>query len=386
MWIWEQKNWPNFTYDLSRHQGLLDRLIASSKEIFGRIEALPSEAQSDALIDLVVSEAIRTSFIEGQDLDRVSVRASVRHLAGLSKVKPLTKDQRTNGISALLLDVVKRWDQPLSDEILCAWQSEIVSGLSLSLITSGDYRFDDVVIGSTALGNDRVFFQAPPPDRVESEMAEFLKWYNDDVKKNNDQSNEERLGLHIIRAGIAHLWFETIHPFDDGNGRVGRAIADHALSQAFGHPIISGLSTAITQNKVSRKRYYDELEKAQTGDLDIDNWLSYFITVVSEAQSYSKQVLDFVIAKTRYYESYRDQLNERQNKVIARMFDEGVSGFEGGISAKKYMSIGGCSKATATRDLKTLASIEAIKPLPGAGRNTSYELNLPSKNQFMKVL
>jgi len=316
----------------------------------------------------------------------LGIRVHLMHLAGLSKVKPLTKDQRTNGISALLLDVIKRWEQPLSDEILCTWQSEIVSGLSLSLITSGDYRFDDVVIGSTAVGNDRVFFQAPPPDRVESEMAEFLNWYNDDLKKNKDQSNEKRLGLHIIRAGIAHLWFETIHPFDDGNGRVGRAIADHALSQAFGNPIISGLSTAITQNKVSRKRYYDELEKAQTGDLDIDNWLSYFITVVSEAQSYSKQVLDFVIAKTRYYESYRDQLNERQNKVIARMFDEGVSGFEGGISAKKYMSIGGCSKATATRDLKTLASIEAIKPLPGAGRNTSYELNLPSKNQFMKVL
>ncbi|MBL4671764.1 MAG: Fic family protein [Arenicella sp.] len=137
---------------------------------------------------------------------------------------------------------------------------------------------------------------------------------------------------------------------------------------------------------MSRKRYYDELEKAQTGDLDIDNWLSYFINVVSEAQAYSKQVLDFVIAKTRYYESYRGQLNQRQNKVIARMFDEGVSGFEGGISAKKYMSIGDCSKATATRDLQTLVSIEAIKPLPGVGRNTSYELRLPSKDQFIKVL
>ena len=386
MWIWEKAGWPDFTYDLSRHQGALDRLVGSSNEIFGRIEALPSESQSDALIDLVVSEAIRTSFIEGQDLDRVSVRASVRHLAGLSSVKPLTKDHRVNGISSLLLDVIKRWDQPLSDEILCAWQSEIVSKLSLSLITSGDYRFDDVVIGSTVVGNDRIFFQAPPPDRVEHEMTGFLRWYNEDLNRTNAQSSEERLGLCIIRAGIAHLWFETIHPFDDGNGRVGRAIADHALSQAFGHPIISGLSTAITQNKVSRKRYYDELEKAQTGNLDIDNWLSYFITVVSEAQAYSKQVLDFVIAKTRYYESYRGQLNERQNKVIARMFDEGVSGFEGGISAKKYMSIGGCSKATATRDLQTLVSIEAIKPLPGVGRNTSYELSLPSKDQFIKIL
>jgi Fic family protein len=386
MWIWEKAGWPDFTYDLSRHQGALDRLVGSSNEIFGRIEALPSESQSDALIDLVVSEAIRTSFIEGQDLDRVSVRASVRHLAGLSSVKPLTKDHRVNGISSLLLDVIKRWDQPLSDEILCAWQSEIVSKLSLSLITSGDYRFDDVVIGSTVVGNDRIFFQAPPPDRVEHEMTGFLRWYNEDLNRTNAQSSEERLGLCIIRAGIAHLWFETIHPFDDGNGRVGRAIADHALSQAFGHPIISGLSTAITQNKVSRKRYYDELEKAQTGNLNIDNWLSYFITVVSEAQAYSKQVLDFVIAKTRYYESYRGQLNERQNKVIARMFDEGVSRFEGGISAKKYMSIGGCSKATATRDLQTLVSIKAIKPLPGVGRNTSYELSLPSKDQFIKIL
>jgi Fic family protein len=177
-----------------------------------------------------------------------------------------------------------------------------VSGLSLSLITSGDYRFDEVVIGSTMVGNDRVYFQAPPPDHVEHEMADFLKWYN-------ESANEEGLGISIIRAGIAHLWFERIHPFDDGNGRVGRAIADHALSQAYGHPIISGLSTAITQNKSSRKKYYDELEKAQTGDLDIDDWLGYFITVVSEAQAYRKQVLDFVIAKTRYYEFYRTHLN-----------------------------------------------------------------------------
>jgi Fic family protein len=267
----------------------------------------------------------------------------------------------------------------LSDEILCAWQSEIISGLPLSLITSGDYRFDEVVIGSTVVGNDRVYFQAPPPDRVEHEMTGFLKWYN-------EGSNEQRLGLSIIRAGIAHLWFETIHPFDDGNGRVGRAIADHALSQVFGHPIISGLSTAITQNKSTRKKYYDELKKAQTSDLDIENWLSYFITVVGEAQAYSKLVLDFFIAKTRYYESYRAHLNERQNKVITRMFDEGVNGFEGGISAKKYMRIGDCAKATATRDLQSLVSLEAIKPPPGVGRSTNYELNLPTKDQFLNFL
>jgi len=379
MWIWEKEDWPNFNYDLARHKDALGRLTMSSNEIYARIEALPSEAQSDALIDLVVSEAIRTSFIEGQDLDRVSVRASVKHLAGLSMMKPLNKDHRANGISSLLLDVIRKWDQPLSDELLCAWQGEIVSNLSLSLVTRGDYRFDDVVIGSTLIGNDRVYFQAPPADRVDQEMSHFLGWYN-------AASSKDNLELGVIRAGLAHLWFETIHPFDDGNGRVGRAIADHALSQAYGHPIISGLSTAITRDKSSRNKYYDELEKAQKGDLDINNWLSYFIRVASEAQSYSKQVIDFVIAKTRFFESYGAALSQRQNKVIKRMFDEGVSGFEGGISAKKYMRISDCAKATATRDLQALVAMDALKPLPGSGRSTSYELNLPTKKKFLKML
>jgi Fic family protein len=206
-------------------------------------------------------------------------------------------------------------------------------------------------------------------------MDRFLKWYNQSNPLNNTGKVSE-----VVRAGIAHLWFESIHPFDDGNGRVGRAIADHALSQYLGYPTTACLSTAIEGDK---KNYYLQLEGASQEDLNINEWLDYFSNIVNIAQDIARNEVDFVLGKTRFYDTYGDQLNERQQKMVARIFSEGRKGFEGGISTKKYESITKCPNRTASRDLADLVKKGIINPLEGGGRTTRYELTTVEKSVFV---
>jgi Fic family protein len=205
-------------------------------------------------------------------------------------------------------------------------------------------------------------------------MAMFLDWYNQSSPLNGDQ---EIPG--IARAGIAHLWFEVIHPFDDGNGRVGRAISDHALSQYLGYPTTACLATAIEADK---KSYYLQLEKASRGNLDVNGWLDYFSDTVNQAQEIAREEVDFVLAKTRFYEAYRDQLNDRQARMVSRVFSEGRKGFEGGITTRKYEAITKCPNRTASRDLSDLVAKGIIIPLPGGGRTTRYELTTVEPGGF----
>jgi Fic family protein len=205
-------------------------------------------------------------------------------------------------------------------------------------------------------------------------MVRLIGWYNHSSPVSGDQ---EIPG--IARAGIAHLWFESIHPFDDGNGRVGRAIADHALSQYLGYPTTACLATAIEAGK---KSYYMQLEKASRGSLDINAWLDYFSDTVNEAQEIAREEVDFVLAKARFYETYGDQLNDRQARMVSRVFAEGRKGFEGGITTKKYEAITRCPNRTASRDLSDLVAKGIIIPLPGGGRITRYELTTVEPGGF----
>jgi Fic family protein len=202
---------------------------------------------------------------------------------------------------------------------------------------------------------------------VPDEMAKFIDWYNQTSPLSGDKTISG-----IARAGTAHLWFEVIHPFDDGNGRVGRAIADHALSQSLGYPTTACLATAIEGDK---KSYYLQLEKASRGSLDIVAWLDYFANKVIKAQEIAREEMDFVLAKTRFYEAYGDQLNDRQARMVLRVFAEGRKGFDCGITTKKYEAITKCPNRTASRDLSDLVAKGVIIPLPGGGRTTRYELN-----------
>lgn len=366
-WIWQQSDWPDFRYD---KRILEDRDIAfriNSERLMGRFEALPRAYQEDATIDLMLSEAIKTSAIEGEELDRESVRSSLLSLI-TSDTLPETTDQKAVGAASLLVDVRRNWRASLTHELLGKWQSMAVPEQRYTTIMRGAYRNDpsSMQIVSGPYGRERVHYEAPPAARVPDEMAKFLGWYNQSSPLNGDRKIPG-----IARAGIAHLWFEVIHPFDDGNGRVGRAIADHALSQYLGYPTTACLATAIEADK---KSYYLQLEKASCGSLDINGWLDYFSDTVNQAQEIAREEVDFVLAKTRFYEAYGSQLNDRQARMVSRVFAEGRKGFEGGITTRKYEAITKCPNRTASRDLSDLVAKGIIIPLPGGGRTIRYEL------------
>lgn len=366
-WIWETSDWPNFKYDTSLFVDRTNEFRLNSERLSGCIEALPKYDQKDAIIDLMLSEAIKTSAIEGEILDRESVRSSLLLLIN-SDTMPASADQKAVGAASLLVDVRKNWSEPLSHDLLGQWQTMAVPELRSSLIMRGHYRNDPspMQIVSGSYGHHKVHYQAPPATQVPEQMETFINWYNQSSPLNNKQALPG-----IVRAGIAHIWFETIHPFDDGNGRVGRAIADHALSQDLGYPTMACLATAIESNK---KSYYFELEQVGRGDLDLNRWLNSFTDMVNQAQNIAKEEVDFVLNKTRFYDQFAAQLNERQAKVIARIFAEGRKGFEGGLSTKNYMSITKCANRTASRDLADLLKKSIIHGLEGGGRSTQYEL------------
>jgi len=323
----------------------------------------------------MLSEAIKTSAIEGEVLDRESVRSSLLSLITTDTLSD-TSDQKEAGAASLLMDVRKNWQSPLTHDLLGKWQSMAVPEQHYTSILRGAYRNDPspMQIVSGPYGHEKVHYEAPPAAQVPDEMARFIDWYN---LTSPVSACQEIPG--IARAGIAHLWFESIHPFDDGNGRVGRAIADHAFSQYLGYSTTACLATAIEGDK---KSYYRQLEKASHGSLDVSGWLDYFSDTVNTAQDIAKEEVDFVLAKTRFYDTYGDQLNERQAKMASRVFAEGRQGFEGGISTKKYQAITRCPNRTASRDLSDLVEKGILTPLSGGGRTTRYELTTVEPGGF----
>lgn len=374
MWIWQNKDWPNFKFDASYLLERIDVFYRSAERLSGRIEGMASHYQSDAIIDLMLSEALTTSAIENETLDRDSVRSSLLHLIGIEAASP-NSNEKAAGAAALIVDVRKKWRNPLSHEILGRWQTMACPTTRTSLALRGAYRGDAIQIVSGSIGNYRIHFESPPAAVVHEEMNQFIDWYN----QSNPMINEATSLSGPVRAAIAHLWFECIHPFEDGNGRVGRAIADHALSQSLGRPTIACLATAINED---RKAYYGELGRASRSGLDISLFIGYFISIINRAQEIAREEVDFVLNKAKFYERYAEKLSDRQSKVLARMFAAGRQGFEGGMSTKKYMAITKCSQATASRDLATLKNMGALLSR-GMGRSTRYEIAVPNIGEFL---
>lgn len=368
MFIWEQKDWPNFTYDASRYTEQAASFYKQAERTSGTIHGLLERYQTDVIVGLMVSEAINTSAIEGERLNRASVQSSIKAFAGLAPLNSRSYDPREEGIATLMVSVRQQWNQVLTEQILCNWQEMVVIESKFNPITRGQYRHHEspMQIVSGAIGKERVHYTAPPSKQVPSEMARFLRWYNASKPIDKDQQTTD-----MIRAGIAHAWFEKIHPFEDGNGRVGRAITDHAMSQALGYPTLVSMSTAIEQD---RSAYYQALEQIGPEGLNLNGWLDYFIATAGKAQEISKQNIAFIIEKTRFYDKYTDQLNERQTKIVARIFAEGIKDFEGGLTNKKYQTITKCSHATATRDMSDLVKKGILIQQPGGGRSTHYAL------------
>lgn len=365
---WQLQGWPDFTYDVTEVQPLILAFAQETGEVNGLIQGLPDTLKQETLLQLMLSEAVKTSEIEGEYLSGEDVMSSLRNNLGLNDTPVYVKDRRASGVAQLMVEVRRGFREPLTLDMLKAWHRLLFAGTT-SRVNLGEWRQGDapMQVISGAYGRDIVHYEAPPSTGVPEEMERFVEWYRSASLPLKGQVPEA-----ILKSSIAHLYFESIHPYEDGNGRIGRAIAEKALSQSLGRPIMLSLSKTIEANK---KAYYNALKEAQRA-LDITTWMVYFANVVLDAQRDAKAMVLFTLKKAQFYDRYKTQLDERQWKAINKMLDKGAAGFDGGMTAKKYMGITKVSKATATRDLQQLHEI-GVLAREGAGRSVRYRLNLP---------
>lgn len=363
---WQQQDWPEFRYSLHEIEDVLFDFAEQIGQVSGILNAMPEDTQMEAIINTMVAEAIKTSEIEGEHLSRQDIVTSIRNNLGLNETQEPVKDKKSQGAGELMVDVRKTYADPLTKEKLFTWH-KMLMGESRK-INAGAWRKheDPMQVVSGAVGKEKIHFKAPPSSRVPEEMKRFFKWFNETAPGGKNEIKKAP-----VRSAIAHLYFETIHPFEDGNGRIGRAIAEKALSQTIGRPVLLSLSRAIEAKK---KIYYNALEQAQKSN-KITLWIEYFVNTILEAQVQAKQFIKFILKKSNFFDRFKDVLNQRQLKVVRKMLDAGPEGFEGGMSAKKYISITKTSKATATRDLQSLLELEVLK-MEGGGRSTNYILNI----------
>jgi Fic family protein len=362
-WNWRDPNWPNFRFrpaPLAEREGLF---LRQSGVVVGTVRHVPDEERLPLIIELISTEALKTSEIEGEILNRESVQSSLRRQFGLQSDRPRATPAE-QGISEMLADLYRRWGYPLGDATLFQWHRWLMQGRT-ELRTIGGYRKhpEPMQVVSGRIDRPKVHFEAPPSSLVAAEMARFCRWFND------TSPNGEAPLPALARAGLAHLYFESIHPFEDGNGRIGRGIAEMALAQGAGQPSLTALSLMIHRH---RKDYYVQLEAANK-TLDVDPWLNWFADLVLAAQAHTLQGLDFLLANTRLRDRLRGQLNARQEKALSRIMRAGVDGFVGGLSASKYMALTGAPPATARRDLGHLVELGALRRT-GQLKGTRYWL------------
>ncbi|MDX8355690.1 Fic family protein [Cognatiyoonia sp. IB215182] len=364
-WNWQISGWPDFRYDKAALAPLEQRFLLSSGEILGAVHHVSPSERDQLRIDLLSDEAMKTSAIEGEMLDRRSVQSSLRRHLGLEPDSYPNKP-REQGVAELMVDVYSTYAEPLTHQTLFRWHEMLLS-FDKRLAVIGSYRQhkDAMQIVSGRLDRPVVHFEAPPSEQVLGEMDRYVDWFNRTVP-----AAKEPLPV-LTRAGLSHLYFESIHPFEDGNGRLGRALAEKSLAQNIGQPSLIALAFTIERK---RKDYYDQLERHQK-TLDVTPWLVWFAETVLAAQQVTLDRVGFFIAKAHFYDRHRDTLNERQAKVIERIFREGSDGFKGGLSAENYISISGTSRATATRDLQELVELNALTRT-GERRYTRYWLKL----------
>ena len=364
-WNWTLPDWPDFRYDASALEPFEQTFLLSSGEILGAVHHVSQPEREQLRIELLSEEAMQTSAIEGEILDRLSVQSSLRRHLGLDPDSYPAKP-REQGVAEMMVDVYSSFAELLTHETLYRWHRMLLSH-DRRLETIGAYRqhAEAMQIVSGRLDRPTIHFEAPPSERVMPEMERYADWFN-----KTGPGGAEPLPA-LTRAGLSHLYFESIHPFEDGNGRLGRALAEKSLAQNIGQPTLISLAFTIEKE---RKGYYDQLEQHQK-TLDVTDWLVWFAEVVLKAQQATLDRVGFFISKAHFYDRHRDHLNERQAKAIARMFREGPGGFKGGLSADNYLKITGTSRATATRDLQDLVEKGALSRT-GERRHTRYWLIL----------
>ena len=364
-WNWQQDDWPDFKWDREELVEMEGRFLRKSGIMIGTARHFNDEERYTLITDIITAEALKTSEIEGEYLNRESIQSSIRRNFGLD-----TDDRRVGpaerGIANMMTNLYRNFNEPLSDDTLYKWHSMLIAD-EHKIKDVGCYRTheDPMQVVSGRLDKPEVYFEAPPSRDIAKQMKGFMTWWGD------TSPNGSKPLPSLTRAGIAHLYFVSIHPFEDGNGRIGRALAEKSLAECLGEPTLIVLSQTIERK---RKEYYAALAQNNKNN-NITDWLIYFAQTILEALQSSLQLTEFLIEKTRLYDKLRDQLNPRQKKVIARMFREGISGFKGGLSAQNYIKITGTSRATATRDLHDLVEKEAFVKI-GQLKATRYYLNM----------
>ncbi|MEM5585222.1 Fic family protein [Roseibium sp. AS2] len=364
-WNWQRAGWPNFSYDATVLAPLESQFLLRSGEFIGAYRHISPDERDQLRIELISDEALKTSAIEGEMLNRDSLQSSLRKQFGIAgdthHVPP-----RERGIAEMMVSLYRDFGAPLTHEALFAWHKMVMAD-ARRIETIGAYRThaDPMQVVSGSFGNQKIHYEAPPSSQIPAQMEDFLIWF-----AASSPGGKQPLPA-LTRAGIAHIYFESIHPFEDGNGRIGRAISEKVLAQSLGQPSLILLSYTIERG---RKLYYDMLESSSR-DIHITEWLLYFGQMILEAQENTVNRINFYIAKAHFFDRFGSRLNERQRKAILRMFREGLDGFKGGLSAENYISITKASRATATRDLQGLTEMGAFSRT-GERRYTRYHLVL----------
>jgi Fic family protein len=362
-YIWQKENWPNFKWDSASLIGLLGQARKAQGKVIAQADFIGLEHQAKILVE----EAFTTSAIEGEKLDRDSIRSSVAKRLGLPTAGLPTSEQVVDGLVSILTDATSNHDSPLDEKRLFGWHAALFptgySGFHQIVVANWRKDKEPMQVVSGPENRRKVHFEAPPSRQVREEMKLFLKWWN-------HTSNIDG----VLRAGLAHFWFVTIHPFDDGNGRLARALTDMALAQdeKTGRRLYS-LSSQINRE---RNDYYDVLEKSQKGTCDITDWLSWYLGLFTRAVDASKETIDLALAVAKFWKEHSQTgMSERQLKVVTRLLEAGPKGFEGGMTNRKYVNLTKVSPETAKRDLKELSEKGILQQNDGRGRSVSYSIN-----------
>lgn len=363
-WNWQQADWPHFTWNRARLSQAEAQFLIRSGVFVGTMVHLSGTDRDQLTVEAMSSEAMTTSEIEGDILSRESVQSSIRRQLGLAADNRRVPAAE-QGISEMMVDLFRHYAKPLDHATLHAWNRMVCRGQT-RLTDVGRYRTHTEPM---QVDEPKVHFEAPPSERVPAEMDRFVAWFN-----RTGPGGPEHLHP-LTRAGLAHLYFESIHPFEDGNGRIGRAISEKALAQSLGRPSFTALAATIMG---TRSTYYAALESASRQN-EATHWLAWFAGIILEAQQRTLGRVQFLIDKTKLLDRLRGTLNERQEKVLLRVLREGPEGFVGGLSAANYMSISRASPATARRDLAELVGLRAFTRT-GQRKHTRYQLALTSQS------
>lgn len=362
-YIHAQEDWPRFRWNRESLSGLLASVRHEQGRLLGRMEALGFKLRQEAVLRTLTEDVLKSSEIEGEKLDAEQVRSSIARRLGMDIGGLKTVDRNVEGVVEMMLDATRHYDQPLTAERLFAWHASLfpTGRTGMRRIRVGAWRDDSgdpMQVVSGPMGKERVHFEAPAATRLDPEMGAFLDWFN---------GNSE--GDWVVKAALAHLWFVTIHPFEDGNGRIARAIADMALARS--EQSSQRFYSMSAQIRQERADYYDILERTQKATMDITPWMDWFLQCLGRAIDGAEATLGTVLSKARFWETFGDALlNERQRLVVNRLLDD----FEGKLTTTKYGKLAKCSHDTALRDIVALVERGIVVRNPEGGRSTSYSL------------